>query len=136
MIRIYALYEPLRVFWRLGGLCLAGGVVIGIRFLLDYFADGGRGHIQSLILAAVLLIVGFQTMLIGLVADLIGSSRALQEDTLVRVRELELRLAADAEAVRLEAGDPEVVRLAPGDPELVRFDLQTPSRAEGGRGPR
>jgi glycosyltransferase involved in cell wall biosynthesis len=136
MIRIYALYEPLRVFWRLGGLCLAGGTVIGIRFLFDYFADGGHGHIQSLILAAVLLIVGFQTMLIGLVADLIGSSRSLQEDTLVRVRELELRLAADADVVRLEAGDPEVVRLAPGDPQLVRFDLQAPSRAEGGRGPR
>lgn len=134
MIRIYALYEPLRVFWRLGGLCLAGGTLIGIRFLFDYFADGGTGHVQSLILAAVLLIVGFQTMLIGLVADLIGSSRSLLEDTLVRVRELELRMADDADPMALEAGDPEVVRLSPGDPQLVRFDA--PGRVEGGRGPR
>jgi len=136
MIRIYALYEPLRVFWRLGALCLGAGTFIGARFLFYYFADGGAGHIQSLILAAVLIIVGFQTVLIGLVADLIGSSRALLEDLLVRVREGELRMAANADAVALQPGDPEVVRLAPGDPEIVRFDVQAAGRAEGGRGPR
>ncbi|MGH7893257.1 MAG: glycosyltransferase family 2 protein [Candidatus Binatia bacterium] len=136
MIRIYALYEPLRVFWTLGTICLAGGALIGIRFLVDYFADGGAGHIQSLILAAVLIIVGFQTMLIGLVADLIGSSRSLLEDMLVRVREIELRIADDVDVVPLETGDPEVVRLAPGDPEIVRFDVQVGGRAGGERGPR
>jgi hypothetical protein len=133
MVRIYALYEPLRVFWGLGGLCLLGGTVIGIRFLADYLQDGGRGHIQSLILAAVLLIVGFQTMLIGLVADLIGSSRSLLEDTLVRVRELELRSGDDPEDLEL-AGDMEVVRLSSADPEIVRLDQPPASRAEGGRG--
>ena len=136
MIRIYALYEPLRVFWRLGGLCLLGGTVIGARFLVDYFGDGGAGHIQSLILAAVLMIVGFQTMLIGLVADLIGSSRALVEDTLVRVREIELRVATDADDVQLASAHAEVVRLTAGDPDIVRIDEPSTSRAEGGRGPR
>jgi glycosyltransferase involved in cell wall biosynthesis len=135
MIRIYALYEPLRVFWRLGGFCLAVSLAIGIRFLFEYFKDGGAGHIQSLILAAVLAIVGFQTMLIGLVADLIGSSRALVEDALVRVREIELRVAAEADDVQLASGHAEVVRLSAGDPEIVR--LESPrSRAEGGHGPR
>jgi hypothetical protein len=61
--------------------------------------------VQSLILAAVLLIVGAHTMLFGLVADLIAQSRLLQEDTLFRVRELELHLGEG----------PEVVRLAPDD---------------------
>jgi len=102
LVRIYALYEPLRVFWRIGALCIAAGGVIGARFLYYYLTRGGAGHVQSLILAAVLLIVGFQTMLIGLVADLIGSSRSLQEDTLVRVRELELRLGNGPEVERLE----------------------------------
>jgi glycosyltransferase involved in cell wall biosynthesis len=102
LVRIYALYEPLRVFWRIGALCIAAGGVIGARFLYYYLARGGAGHVQSLILAAVLLIVGFQTMLIGLVADLIGSSRSLQEDTLVRVREIELRLGDGPEVERLE----------------------------------
>jgi len=104
LIRIYALYEPLKVFWGIGALAMGSGVVIGIRFVTDYLSGaGGRGHVQSLILAAVLLIIGFQTILIGLVADLIGASRSLQEDTLFRVRELELRLGDGPDVERVGA---------------------------------
>ena len=114
LVRIYALYEPLKVFWRIGAACIAAGGVIGARFLYYYLTRGGAGHVQSLILAAVLLIVGFQTMLIGLVADLIGASRSLQEDTLVRVRELELRLGDGPEVERLEpAVEARAARRAP-----------------------
>ncbi len=91
IIRIYALYNPLKVFTLIGGILLAGGFVIGLRFTYYYFTSGGAGHIQSLILAAVLLIVGFQTILIGMVADLIGASRRMLEDALLRIRRLELR---------------------------------------------
>jgi hypothetical protein len=105
MVRIYAMYEPLRVFGTLGALAIGVGAVIGVRFLLDYLVDGGAGHIQSLILASVLLIIGFQTVLIGLVADLIAGSRALVEDTLFRVREIELRLGEGPEVERL-GGEP------------------------------
>jgi len=101
MVRIYAMYEPLRVFGMLGGLAIVAGTVIGLRFLFDYLIEGGAGHIQSLILAAVLMIVGFQTVLIGLLADLIAGSRALVEDTLFRVREIELRLGEGPEVERL-----------------------------------
>jgi glycosyltransferase involved in cell wall biosynthesis len=104
LIRIYALYEPLKVFWGLGALCMLVGIGLGARFLVDYLAGEGAGHVQSLILAAVLIIVGFQTILIGLVADLIASSRSLQEDTLFRVRELELRLGNGPEVERLGGG--------------------------------
>jgi len=90
LVRIYALYEPLRVFTIIGLVLLAGGAAIGARFLYFYFAEGGEGHIQSLILAAVLVLAGFQTILIGLLADLIGSSRRMLEDTLLRIRRLEL----------------------------------------------
>lgn len=90
LVRIYALYEPLRVFTIIGLVLLSGGTVIGARFLYFYLADGGEGHVQSLILAAVLVLAGFQTVLIGLLADLIGSSRRMLEDTLLRVRRLEL----------------------------------------------
>lgn len=90
IVRIYALYNPLRVFSLIGALLLAGGTAIGIRFLYYYFTTGGAGHIQSLILGAVLLIVGFQTILIGLLADLIGASRRILEDALLRIRRLEL----------------------------------------------
>lgn len=90
LVRIYALYEPLRVFTIIGLVLLGGGAVISTRFLYYYWSDGGDGHIQSLILAAVLVLAGVQTILIGLLADLIGSSRRMIEDTLLRVRRLEL----------------------------------------------
>jgi len=102
LVRIYALYEPLKVFSRLGAVSILIGTVIGLRFLWVYVHHGGAGHLQSLILAAVLIIVGFQTVLIGLVADLIGTSRLLLEDTLFRVREIELRMGDGAEVVQLE----------------------------------
>ena len=105
LIRIYALYEPLKVFLGLGGLLVACGGAIGVRFLVFYLLGHGAGHVQSLILGAVLLIVGFQTISIGLVADLIGNNRSLLEDTLFRVRELELRLGDGPDVVRL-AGEP------------------------------
>jgi glycosyltransferase involved in cell wall biosynthesis len=107
LIRIYAFYEPLKVFWRLGALCVGAGTLIGLRFLVYYLTVGGAGRIQSLILAAVLLIVGVQTILIGLVADLIGSSRSLLEDALFRVRELELRLGSGPDVIRLADEVPE-----------------------------
>jgi glycosyltransferase involved in cell wall biosynthesis len=103
MVRIYALYEPLTVFVSLGGLSVLVGGVLAARFAVHWIWAGGQGHLQSLIFASVLIIVGFQTMLIGLVADLIASSRSLTEDTLLRVRELELRLGREAEVERLHA---------------------------------
>jgi glycosyltransferase involved in cell wall biosynthesis len=100
LVRIYALYEPLKVFLFLGGGTTLVGVVIGLRFLLEYLAGDGAGHVQSLILAAALTIIGVQTMLIGLVADLIGANRSLLEDALIRVREMELRLGDAPHVVR------------------------------------
>jgi glycosyltransferase involved in cell wall biosynthesis len=88
--RIYALYNPMRVFSIIGLLLLLPGVGIGLRFTYDYLTSGGAGHIQSLIAAAVLVLAGFQTILIGLVADLIASSRRMLEDALLRIRRLEL----------------------------------------------
>jgi len=106
LVRIYSLYEPLRVFWGLGAIAILAGLGIGFRFVVSYLGGGSAGHVQSLILAAVLLIIGFQTMLIGLVADLIGGNRSLLEDTLFRVRELELRLGEGPDVVRLAAPEP------------------------------
>lgn len=60
------------------------GAGIGGRFLYYYFTEGSAGHVQSLILASVLLITGFQTMLIGLLADLISVNRKLSEEILIR----------------------------------------------------
>jgi glycosyltransferase involved in cell wall biosynthesis len=91
IVRIYAMYEPLKVFTYIGLLVFGGGVAGGVRFLYYYyFIDGGMGHIQSLILSAVLMILGFQVLLIGLLADVISANRKLLEDIVYRVRSLEL----------------------------------------------
>jgi hypothetical protein len=90
IVRIYASYEPLKVFSYIGGSFLGVGLLISLRFLYYYWNGQGYGKLQSLILAAVLLIVGFQVILIGLVADLISGSRKILEDVQYRVRRLEL----------------------------------------------
>lgn len=91
IFRIYTVYRPLKTFVGIGAVLFAIGVALGVRFLLYLLASEGGGHVQSLILAAVLLIAGFQTGLIGLVADLISVNRRISEDLLVRLRKLEPR---------------------------------------------
>ena len=86
IIRAYALYRPLRVFSTIGGVMLVIGLALGSRFLFFYFAQQGTGHIQSLILAAILMIVGFQVVLIGVLADLIGANRKILEDIMYRLK--------------------------------------------------
>jgi len=89
IVRAYALYRPLRVFVMAGALAIFAGLLLGLRFLYFYAIGQGDGHVQSLILTAVLLIIGFQTLLIGLVADLVGANRKITEELLYRVRRLE-----------------------------------------------
>jgi glycosyltransferase involved in cell wall biosynthesis len=92
IVRIYTMYEPLKVFTYLGSAVAGIGLLLVLRFLYRYFSQGGfeQGMIQSLIIAAVLMIVGFQVVLIGLVADVMSASRKLLEDVLYRVRRIEL----------------------------------------------
>ena len=91
IVRIYAMYEPLKVFTYIGMAVFLCGVAIGLRFSYHYFFTSyAPGMIQSLILAAVLMIVGFQVVLIGLVADVLSGTRKLLEDLLYRVRRMEL----------------------------------------------
>jgi len=95
IIRAYATYRPMRVFFGLGLAMFLVGMGISLRFLYFYLTDGGGGHVQSLILAAVLLIIGFQVFLIGLLADLIGANRKILEKILYRLRTLESQTVAN-----------------------------------------
>jgi hypothetical protein len=88
VFRIYTLYKPLKTFFLTGSLLILIGAAIGMRFLWYFFEGDRGGHVQSLILAAVFLIVGFQTMLIGLVADLISVNRRLSEEVLIRLKKM------------------------------------------------
>lgn len=90
IVRAYTLYQPLRVFTLLGSFLIFLGLIPGVRFLYFLYIGETVGHIQSLILTAILLLMGFQALLIGLVSDLIGSNRKLLEEVVLRVRRLEL----------------------------------------------
>ncbi len=90
LIRIYTMYEPFKVFSLIGSVIILAGVLLALRFLHFYIIAEGRGHIQSLIFAAIFLIVGFQVLVIGLLADTIAANRKLTEDTLYRLKKLEL----------------------------------------------
>ena len=87
--RAYTMYRPLKVFTTLGALITGAGALIGLRYLVFYF---GRvpGHLESVILSAILIIVGFQVGLIGVIADLIAFNRKILEEALYRLRILEL----------------------------------------------
>ena len=90
IIRIYSMYNPLRLFLILGTTVSFFGALIGFRFIYYYLMGFGSGKIQSLILAAVLLIIGFQLVIIGLVSDLISANRRLIEEALIRIKKIEL----------------------------------------------
>jgi hypothetical protein len=89
ILRAYTMYRPLRVFMGISFIFLIAGLIGSLRFLYFIFIGEGAGHVQSLILSAVLLIVGFQIFLIGLVADLIGFNRKVLEEILYRQRRQE-----------------------------------------------
>jgi len=95
IIRIYTHYEPLKTFSLLGLVFVALGSILGLRFLYDYWLGFGSGKVQSLILAAVLLIVGVQVALIGLIGDTIAANRRLTEEILYRLRRTEERGARE-----------------------------------------
>lgn len=90
ILRAYTMYRPLRVFTIISLIFLLVGLFGSGRFLYFYAVGQGAGHVQSLILSAVLLIVGFQIFLIGLVADLIGFNRKVLEEILYRLRRQEI----------------------------------------------
>ncbi len=98
IVRIYAMYEPLKIFSYIGAVFLAAGLLLSARYGYFVWIGEGRGHVQSVIAAGALLIVGFQIVLIGLVADIMGSVRRLLEEVLYRQRRLEDQVSsADAE---------------------------------------
>ena len=86
IIRIFVIYRPFRFFGAIGGVLFLAGFLIGLRFLWYWFGGEGAGHVQSLILAALLMGMGFQTMLVAFLADLLSANRKLLEEVRYLVR--------------------------------------------------
>ena len=88
IVRIFIVYRPFRFFASIGAVLFGSGILIGMRFMWFYFHGHGDGHVQSLILAGVLVGMGFQTLLIAVIADLLSASRKLLEDVRYNVKVL------------------------------------------------
>ena len=95
IFRVYALYEPLRVFMIAAGIVAVPAAIIWARFLWFFFGGEGQGHVQSLILGSTLMIIAVQLVALGVVADILAASRVLQQRTLERVRRVELTLGVE-----------------------------------------
>ena len=89
IIRSFMMYKPLRFFLGIGSVICLLGAILGIRFLVYFFMGQGAGHVQSLILASTLLLMGFMTCIIGFQADIIAANRKLLEDVQYHVRKLD-----------------------------------------------
>ncbi|HUB74129.1 MAG TPA: glycosyltransferase family 2 protein [Solirubrobacteraceae bacterium] len=110
IFRIYAQYEPLRVFWSLSLLIGLAAVGVWIRFAVAYAEGSGKGHVQSLILGAVLFIAAVVLWALGVIGDLLAAQRVMTQRTFERVRRIELQLGV--EPSHYEPGDRrETVRL-------------------------
>jgi hypothetical protein len=91
ILRIFIVYRPFRFFAAVGGTLTLLGLLLGLRFLYYFYLVGrGQGHIQSLILASVLIGIGFQTLMVAFLADLLNVNRRLMEETEYRLRKLDL----------------------------------------------
>ncbi len=104
IFRIYAQYEPLRVFWSLALVIGLAAVGVWIRFVVAYAEGNGKGHVQSLILGAVLFIAAVVLWALGVIGDLLAAQRVMTQRTFERVRRIELRLGV--EPSHYEPGDP------------------------------
>lgn len=89
IIRAFMMYQPLKFFGFVGSMPLLVGIILGIRYLIYLYLDPHTGHVQSLILAAVCLLTGVMTYIVGLHADLIAANRKILEEVKYHVKKIE-----------------------------------------------
>lgn len=88
IIRAFMMYKPMKFFCTIGVISILIGILIGLRFLVFFFQGAGGGNIQSLILASMLIIIGVQTCIVGLQADVIAANRKILQDIQYKVRKM------------------------------------------------
>lgn len=89
ILRSYLMYKPLKFFGIIGTILNAAGLALAIRYIVYKVMGDGAGHVQSLIVMAVLFMIGIFSYLIGLLADVIASNRKILEDVQYHVRRAE-----------------------------------------------
>lgn len=97
IVRAYMMYRPLTFFTALGALPFMAGLIVMIRFFVFFAKGAGMGHIQSLVIASTLMMLGFTTFILGLQADIIAANRKILEDIQYRIRRMEIGEDVDKE---------------------------------------
>lgn len=90
IVRIFATYRPMLLFWVLGVVFVGAGFASGVRFLVYFFGGEGNGHVQSVIFTALSMTIGFLLLMLGFLADLMSTNRRILERIDWRLRKLEL----------------------------------------------
>ncbi|MGF1495464.1 MAG: glycosyltransferase family 2 protein [Elainellaceae cyanobacterium] len=117
ILRIFVTYRPLRFFFVVGSVPTSIGIFLCFRWLLLYLGGTPKSHVPSLILAAILILIGFQLWLLGLIADLMSVNRKLLEDLQLKLRRMELRPDQSFKQNNEQVGSPSPIDL--GDVTLV-----------------
>lgn len=99
IVRAYVMYKPMNFFGLIGGIITLLGAAIGLRFLIYFFQGSGAGHIQSLILCSMLIVLGGETILLGFMASLTAANRKILEDIQYRVKKLDYESDQQKEGV-------------------------------------
>ena len=95
ILRAYVLYKPLKFFSILGSIPFCVGLILGIRFLVFAIQGHSEGHVQSLILASTLLMMGFMTYVVGILSDTISAERKILEDAQYHARRADYATSAE-----------------------------------------
>lgn len=101
ILRIFMTYKPLRFFTILGSIPFTLGLFLGVRWLLLFLSGTSRTHIPSLILTAILILIGVQLWIFGLIADLMAVNRKMLEEIQLRVRRQEIEARSQKEKILL-----------------------------------
>jgi hypothetical protein len=139
IFRIYAQYEPLRVFLTAAGVLLVAAGAVWIRFIVAYADGKGSGHVQSLILGAVLFNAAVVVAALGVIGDLLSAQRTMIQRTHERVRRIELQLGippSHYEAVKPPAatgGEATEASSANGVHEAIAREDALAASEEGGQ---
>lgn len=88
IIRAFMMYKPLKFFCTIGVVSILLGILLGVRFLIFFFQGVGSGNVQSLILSSMLIVIGVQTCIVGLQADVIAANRKILQDIQYKVRKM------------------------------------------------
>jgi glycosyltransferase involved in cell wall biosynthesis len=97
ILRSFMMYNPMKFFGILGGVLFGVGLLLGVRFLVIIIVSGSAaGHVQSLILMSILLLMGVLTWVVGMLADITAANRKILEDIQYRTRRLDYEQTARA----------------------------------------